>query len=75
MTQRMNQSKPHYRKYRLSRQRFGEETSSITDAREIIKSKYAGTDPNKVHQQILSDVARGEGAMTAREAGSMRKKH
>ncbi|URT69008.1 hypothetical protein [Cytobacillus firmus] len=34
--------------------------------------KPAGTDPQKVKQEIQKDVSRGQGAMTAREAGAMR---
>ena len=33
---------------------------------------YSGTDAEKVKQQIQKDVAAGQGAMTSREAGSMR---
>ena len=33
---------------------------------------FAGTDPQKVKQEIQKDVNRGQGAMTSREAGSMR---
>lgn len=32
----------------------------------------AGTDPNKVKQEIQQDVSHGIGAMTSREAGSRR---
>lgn len=32
----------------------------------------AGTDPNKVKQDIQKDVSEGQGAMTSREAGAMR---
>ncbi|NEU32402.1 hypothetical protein GN156_16760 [bacterium LRH843] len=38
----------------------------------IPQSGMIGTDPAKVKQEIATDVARGEGAMTAREAGHMR---
>jgi hypothetical protein len=33
---------------------------------------YSGTDAENVKQQIQKDVAAGQGAMTSREAGSMR---
>ncbi|MBT2642930.1 hypothetical protein J7I80_11890 [Bacillus sp. ISL-41] len=33
---------------------------------------YSETDAEKVKQQIQKDVAAGQGAMTSREAGSMR---
>ena len=38
----------------------------------ITEPGYAGTNPQKVKQQIQKDVAAGQGAMTSREAGSMR---
>jgi len=34
--------------------------------------KTAGTDPQKVKQEIQNDVSQGQGAMTSREAGAMR---
>lgn len=37
----------------------------------IMKPEFAGTDPQKVKQQILKDVSQGQGAMTSREAGAM----
>ena len=37
-----------------------------------MQSGYSGTDAEKVKQQIQKDVAAGQGAMTSREAGSMR---
>ncbi|GGA80417.1 hypothetical protein [Ornithinibacillus halotolerans] len=33
---------------------------------------YAGTDAKKVRKEIQEDLKRGQGAMTAREAGAMR---
>lgn len=33
---------------------------------------YSGTDAEKVKQQIQKDIAAGQGAMTSREAGSIR---
>jgi hypothetical protein len=33
---------------------------------------YSGTDAEEVKQQIQKDVAAGQGAMTSREAGSIR---
>ena len=38
----------------------------------IMKQEFAGTDPQKVKQQIQKDVSEGQGAMTSREAGAMR---
>ncbi|MBS4197432.1 hypothetical protein [Lederbergia citri] len=38
----------------------------------IMKPKFAGTDGKKVRQEIQKDVSEGKGAMTSREAGSMR---
>lgn len=38
----------------------------------IMKPEFAGTDAQKVKQEIQKDVSEGQGAMTSREAGSMR---
>lgn len=38
----------------------------------VMQPGYSGTDAEKVKQQIQKDVAAGQGAMTSREAGSMR---
>jgi hypothetical protein len=38
----------------------------------ILKPEYAGTDTQKVKQEIQKDVSEGQGAMTSREAGAMR---
>lgn len=38
----------------------------------IMEPEFAGTNPQKVKQEIQKDVAAGEGAMTSREAGTMR---
>ena len=37
-----------------------------------MNTQSSGTDPQQVKKQIQKDVARGQGAMTSREAGSMR---
>jgi hypothetical protein len=37
-----------------------------------MKPGFAGTDAKKVKQDIQKDVSEGQGAMTSREAGSMR---
>ncbi|WP_404328392.1 hypothetical protein [Mesobacillus maritimus] len=37
----------------------------------MTKPGFAGTDPQKVKQEIQKDVSAGQGAMTSREAGSM----
>jgi hypothetical protein len=37
----------------------------------IMQPEFAGTDPEKVKQQIQKDVSQGQGAMTSREAGAM----
>ncbi|WP_223594677.1 hypothetical protein [Neobacillus bataviensis] len=37
-----------------------------------MKPASAGTDAQKVKQEIQSDVSQGQGAMTSREAGAMR---
>ncbi|GGH78003.1 hypothetical protein JOD43_001383 [Pullulanibacillus pueri] len=36
------------------------------------KPGFAGTDAQKVKQQIQKDVSEGQGDMTSREAGAMR---
>ena len=37
----------------------------------IMSPKFAGTDPQKVKQEINKDIRQGQGAMTSREAGAM----
>lgn len=37
----------------------------------IMKPEFAGTDAQKVKQEIQKDVNAGQGAMTSREAGAM----
>lgn len=37
----------------------------------IMKPEFAGTDAQKVKQEIQKDVSEGQGAMTSREAGAM----
>lgn len=38
----------------------------------IMNPDFAGTDMQKVKQEIQKDVSEGQGAMTSREAGAMR---
>lgn len=38
----------------------------------LMKPNFAGTDAQKVKQEIKKDVSMGQGAMTSREAGAMR---
>ncbi|MCH1627706.1 hypothetical protein [Fredinandcohnia quinoae] len=38
----------------------------------ILKPEFAGTDAQKVKQDIQTDINNGQGAMTSREAGTMR---
>ncbi|MBX0358374.1 hypothetical protein [Halobacillus sp. Nhm2S1] len=38
----------------------------------MVEPGHSGTDPNKVKQEIQKDVSEGIGAMTSREAGSMK---
>ncbi len=38
----------------------------------VMKPGFAGTDAQKVKQEIQKDVSEGQGAMTSREAGAMR---
>jgi hypothetical protein len=40
--------------------------------RSSMKPGFAGTDPQKVKQDIKKDLEKGQGAMTSREAGAMR---
>lgn len=47
-------------------QQFKENLSST------MKNQNAQTDPQKVKQEIQTDVSEGVGAMTSREAGAMR---
>ncbi|MEK3889829.1 hypothetical protein [Bacillus sp. FSL K6-3431] len=37
-----------------------------------MKPGFAGTDAEKVKQEIQKDISEGQGAMTSREAGAMR---
>jgi len=37
-----------------------------------MQTDVAGTEPQKVKQEIAKDVSQGQGAMTSREAGAMR---
>lgn len=39
---------------------------------EILRPEFAGTDAQKVKQEIQKDVRAGQGAITSREAGAMR---
>lgn len=38
----------------------------------IMKPEFAGTNAQKVKQEIQKDINEGQGAMTSREAGAMR---
>ena len=38
----------------------------------VMKPTFAGTDAQKVKQEIERDISEGQGAMTSREAGAMR---
>lgn len=40
-------------------------------AKAVIKPEFAGTDAQKVKEEIKNDVRQGKGAMTSREAGAM----
>jgi hypothetical protein len=42
------------------------------DLGSIMKPEFAGTDAQKVKQEIQKDVNAGQGAITSREAGAMR---
>ena len=41
------------------------------DIGSIMKPEFAGTNAQKVKQQIQKDVSQEQGAMTSREAGAM----
>ncbi|WLR49552.1 hypothetical protein LC065_13330 [Halobacillus litoralis] len=45
---------------------------SIGNPKSVVDPGHSGTDPQKVKQEIQKDVSAGIGAMTSREAGSMR---
>ena len=40
--------------------------------RSMMKPGFAGTEAQKVKQEIQKDVSEGQGTMTSREAGAMR---
>lgn len=40
-------------------------------SKNIMRPEYAGTDVQKVKEEIQKDVSQGKGAMTSREAGAM----
>ncbi|MFJ5717893.1 hypothetical protein [Neobacillus sp. NPDC093127] len=42
------------------------------DLGSTMNPQFAGTDAQKVKQEIQKDVSQGQGAMTSREAGAMR---
>jgi hypothetical protein len=50
--------------------RHGQQASENLEP--LMKPGFAGTDSQKVKQEIQKDVSRGQGAMTSREAGGMR---
>ena len=45
---------------------------TIENSSSIMTPEFAGTDAQKVKQEIQNDVSVGQGAMTSREAGAMR---
>ncbi|CAI9395928.1 hypothetical protein ACTQ5K_11160 [Niallia sp. Sow4_A1] len=47
-------------------------TQNKENLNSIMKPDFAGTDAQKVKQEIQKDVKAGDGAMTSREAGHMR---
>ncbi|MFJ7685967.1 hypothetical protein [Peribacillus butanolivorans] len=49
-----------------------QEQQAIENLVSIMKPEFAGTDAQKVKQEIQKDVSEGQGAMTSREAGAMR---
>jgi len=46
--------------------------NSKKNSSSVMKPGYAGTNPQKVKQEIQKDESEGIGDMTSREAGSMR---
>ncbi|WP_251550672.1 hypothetical protein [Neobacillus muris] len=49
-----------------------QDQTSNDDRGSIMKPEFAGTNAQKVKQEIQQDVNEGQGAMTSREAGAMR---
>ncbi len=45
---------------------------AIKNPGSVMKPVFAGTDAQKVKQEIQCDVRAGQGAMTSREAGAIR---
>lgn len=46
--------------------------STKNDLKSNMKPGFAGTDPNKVRQEIQKDINAGQGAIISRQAGAMR---
>ena len=53
---------------RISTKQDQQSTENLSS---IMKPGFAGTDAQKVKQEIQKDVSEGQGAMTSREAGAM----
>lgn len=49
-----------------------EENKNTKQNLDFMKPEFAGTDVQKVKQEIHKDVRNGQDAMTSREAGEMR---
>ncbi|OMP65691.1 hypothetical protein [Domibacillus epiphyticus] len=49
-----------------------EEFGSLSNLEAIMQPGFAGTDPAEVQKEIASDLARGDGDITSREAGGYR---
>ncbi|WP_163250319.1 hypothetical protein [Neobacillus thermocopriae] len=50
-----------------------QKTNKTLNANSILQTNFAGTDAQKVKQEIQIDVSAGQGAITSREAGALRK--
>ncbi|MCD4839561.1 hypothetical protein LRS37_11840 [Neobacillus sedimentimangrovi] len=50
-----------------------QQTNKTLSANSIMQPDFAGTDAQKVKQEIQHDVSAGQGAITSREAGALRK--
>ena len=55
----------------LRRTRMQQNQLAKQNVGSIMKQEFAGTDAQKVKQEIKRDVGQGQGAMTSREAGAM----
>ncbi|MEH7095518.1 hypothetical protein [Neobacillus vireti] len=50
----------------------GQQAKENLGSGSIMNPEFAGTDAQKVKQEIKNDVSQGQGAITSREAGALR---